>query len=52
MEIRRGCRALLTSPLVECHHTKPFDFDVTLMPLIEKFCHAPDWLHGIRPAPD
>jgi CheY-like chemotaxis protein len=37
----------LSPPLVECHRCKPFDFD-GLIPLIEKFCQDPDWLHGLR----
>jgi len=39
----------LTPPLVDCHHSKPFDFK-SLVPLVERFCQDPEWLHGIRPA--
>ena len=37
----------LTPPLVERHHCKPFDFG-TLLPVIERSCQDPDWLHGSR----
>ena len=34
-------------PLVECHHSKPFEFGA-LMPCVESACQDRDWLHGIR----
>lgn len=37
----------LEPPLVECHHSKPFDF-FTLLPVIEKFCQDHRWLHASR----
>jgi len=37
----------LEPPVVEHHHAKPFDFHA-LVPLVERFCQDPDWLHGIR----
>jgi CheY-like chemotaxis protein len=37
----------LSPPVVECHHSKPFDFD-GLLPLIERFCQDPGWLHHAR----
>ena len=35
----------LGPPLVECHRSKPFEFS-TLMPLIDRLCQDPEWLHG------
>ena len=37
----------LSPPAVEAHHAKPFDFR-TLVPLIERSCQDPGWLHGKR----
>lgn len=33
----------LAPPMVECHHSKPFDFG-ELVPLIERFCQDHPWL--------
>jgi hypothetical protein len=37
----------LAPPVVECHHSKPFDFD-RLLPLVERSCRDLPWLHGVR----